>query len=172
MLLSLQSCRNISDTAAGSSPTVAVYQMCTVIERTVTTRICLPACGESFPTDGNVELEQQRQCLRQLLDVSMQYVSCCKSRDSDRGMDAAQSVTMGMLLAVAVAVLRVEASDKPSPLQQILCGKADSLVTEEKPDQNKPSDSVTCSRGHALQKFDASFVQCDKCSTVQEVRFD
>lgn len=54
-------------------------------------------------------LQAQRQCLHELLDIAMQYVSACKSKDSDRGMDAAHAVTMAMILAVAVAIVRTEA---------------------------------------------------------------
>ena len=83
-----QSCSQIRDKSIASSPVTAMHQVCAVVERTFTGGVKLPEHNCGFPNDG-LTLEAQQRLVRQLLEIAMQYVSACKSKDSDRGMDSA-----------------------------------------------------------------------------------
>ena len=110
-----------------SSASIALHQVCALITQTFCVQIKIPDPGETFSSEG-MKLEVQRWCLRDILDICMQFVSACKSKNSDQGMDLSQAITMGAILTVTDAIIRIEPTDQPSSLFQVISGKADSML--------------------------------------------
>eukprot|EP00658_Telonema_sp_P-2_P010324 TRINITY_DN13891_c0_g1_i1.p1 TRINITY_DN13891_c0_g1~~TRINITY_DN13891_c0_g1_i1.p1 ORF type:complete len:1462 (-),score=417.56 TRINITY_DN13891_c0_g1_i1:67-4452(-) len=166
----LTCCKKIRDKAAVSSASIALHQVCALVERTFSVDIPIPDPATGFKSDGMM-LEQQRASIRELLDISMQYVSACKSKNSDRGMDAAHAITMGAILTVADAIARIEAADQPSPLFQVLSGRADSMLYLARDpsvaDPAAPEEALTCPQGHSLKEEPHDSHWCDLCSAGQ-----
>lgn len=82
----------------------------------------------NFLTEGQtLTLEEQKCCLRDLRDIAVHYSAAIKSCDHDRETDARKAVTMGCILCVFDATMRVQAVDdaghrRPSALATFVCG--------------------------------------------------
>ena len=172
----LQCCRKIRDKSASGGSSIGLHQVCAIVERTFTVDISLPKPGEGYEANG-VTLEVQQALIRDLLGVSMQYVSACKSKNSDRGMDAAHAVTMGAILAVTDAAVRVEACDTPSAVHQVISGKADSMlhmISAPAEAEDAAPAEIKCPKGHALKEetHPGGNRWCDLCGSKVSCQLD
>ena len=142
-----------------SAASIAVHQICALVEHTFTEVLPLPAprhrasttihdCpwalnaimfesqmhsegtvmpGEALADEQRLTLEQQKCCLRDLRDIAVHYSAAIKSCDHDRETDGRKAVTMGAILCVFDATMRVQAVDeaghrRPSALSTFMCG--------------------------------------------------
>ena len=100
------------------------------------------ACCPYF-TAQNVSLALQRRVLRALHKVMQMYVGCCVSLPHDRALEAATTLTAGLLLAVFDSVLRVLASDTPSAVSELLtrADPAELLLSKSKQPAASPTNA-------------------------------
>lgn len=158
-------CKKIRNKAAMSSASIALHQICSVVTQTFCVYIRLPDPGETYGASGML-LEDQRACIRDILDVCMQFVSACKSKNSDQGMDLSQAITMGAILTVTDAIIRIEPSDQPSALFQVISGRADAMLEMAKPApaEGEAEEELKCPQGHPLKEAPFDDHWCDLCT--------
>ena len=152
-------CDSLRAKTTVSAASIAVHQICALVEHTFTEVLPLPAprhrasttvhdCpwardaiffesemhsegafmpGESLADGQTLTLEEQKCCLRDLRDIAVHYSAAIKSCDHDRETDGRKAVTMGAILCVFDATMRVQAVDEaghrqPSALSTFVCG--------------------------------------------------
>ena len=112
-----------------SSPSVALHQICSLVEHLFTTVLPVPTpWSEELAASGaanpwipvEVSLTLQRSVLRAINRVCVHYVAASKSLKYDRMQSGKRIVTMACMLAAFDAVLRLQASPQPSPVSALL----------------------------------------------------
>lgn len=139
-------CNNIRSKTGVSAASVALHQVCALVEHTFLTILRPPPPSQStgdsmgprhspWPAEGaslDIDVATQRSCLQGLDGIASHYFAAVQSMDSDRAEDAAHTITMGCIFIAFDAVVHAAANDSMSPLTEALrcfgCCATQSLV--------------------------------------------
>jgi len=111
--------------ASSSSDAVVSHQIAAMIQHTFTEVIPFPSPRATpaaifkcpYSTAKDVKIEMQREALRSLLEISQNYTAAALSIEFSNSQNhAVRAVVSGAILAVFDAVIRIQASPIPSPV--------------------------------------------------------
>ena len=93
-----QQCRQLRSKAAMANPSVAMQQLCVVVERVFTEHVPTSAWHQPWASQVKIESANQRRLLELLYEIATQYEAAWQSFGPEATDRALRTVTLGTML--------------------------------------------------------------------------